>query len=285
MSVPFGAQASDVIAHVERDGAVVVDDFFDAAELAAINAEMDEAIAQHQPGARTGEQHRKKFHGRQTKRLTRLFGISPTFRRVLDDELIKAFADHFLLEPSGPYWLNSAQAIVRGPGEADQSLHRDNGNWPLFAELQKQLPQATVSFMFAMTEFSAQTGATRVVLRSHLPENYDLKPDLADAVPVDMSPGSVLMYLGSTLHAGGANVTADQWRRGIFLAFCLGWLVPSEVSILEYSLDMVREFSPRARQLLGFKGYEPGRRRGGRLWNIDYEDLGVVLGLDEADGE
>ena len=285
MSVPFGTQANDIIAHVERDGGVVVNDFFDPAELAAINTEMDDAIAGHQAGAQTGEQHRKKFHGPHTKRLTRLFGISPTFRRVLDDELIKTFADHFLLEPSGPYWLNSAQAIVRGPGEADQSLHRDNGNWPLFAELQKQLPEATVSFMFAMTEFTAQTGATRVVPRSHLPEHYDREADISTAVPIEMTAGSVLMYLGSTLHGGGANETSDQWRRGIFLAFCLGWLVPSEVSVLEYPLEMVREFSPRARQLLGFKGYEPGRRRGGRLWNIDYEDLGVALGLDEANGE
>ncbi len=277
-SLPFGTEPGDIIAQVECDGGVVVNDFFDATELAAINAEMDDAIAGHQPGARTGAGHRKKFHGTQTKRLTRLFGISPTFRRVLDDALIKAFADHFLLEPSGPYWLNSAQAMIRGPGEVDQSLHRDNGNWPLFAKLQNQLPEATVSFMFAMTPFTTQTGATRVVPRSHLPENYDREPDTNDGVTVEMAAGSVLMYLGSTLHAGGANVTSDQWRRGIFLAFCLGWLVPSEASVLEYPLETVREFSPRARQLLGFKGYEPGHRRGGRLWNIDYEDLGVVLG-------
>ena len=285
MSVPFGTKASDAISYVERDGGVVVNDFFDAAALAAINAEMDEAIAHRQAGARTGEQFRKKFHGLQTKRFTRLFGISPTFRRVLDDTLIKAFADHFLLEPSGPYWLNSAQAIVRGPGEADQTLHRDNGNWPLFASLQTQLPEATISFMFAMTDFSTETGATRVVPGSHRAENYDCEVERAEIVSVEMSAGSVFVYLGSTLHGGGANETSDEWRRGIFLAFCLGWLVPSEVSVLEYPLEMVREFSPRARQLLGFKGYEPGRRRGGRLWNIDYEDLGVVLGLDEANGE
>jgi ectoine hydroxylase-related dioxygenase (phytanoyl-CoA dioxygenase family) len=284
-SLPFGSKPSDIIAHVESDGGVIVSDFFDTGELTTINADMDDAIQRRQPGARTGGGHRKKFHGVHTKRLTRLFGISPTFRRVLDDALIKAVADHFLLEPSGPYWLNSAQAIVRGPGEANQALHRDNGNWPLFANLQKQLPEATVSFMFAMTEFNAQTGATRVVPRSHLPENYDREAHMADAVPVDMAAGSVLIYLGSTLHGGGANETPDQWRRGIFLAFCLGWLVPSEVSVLEYPLEMVRSFSPRARQLLGFKGYEPGRRRGGRLWNIDYEDLGVVLGFDEADSE
>ena len=281
-SVPFGSDVGDIIRHLERDGGVVVNDFFDTRELDAINRELDDAVSRHPAGARTGTRHLRKFHGQQTKRLTRLFDISPTFRRVLDDELVAAYADHFLLEAAGPYWLNSAQAIVRGPGEVEQFFHRDNGNWPVFGELQKQLPQATVSMMFALTEFTEKNGATRILPASHRPENYDKEPDPAAAIAVEMPAGSVVMYLGSTLHAGGANTTLDEWRRGIFLGFCLGWLVPSEASVLQYPLDLVREFSPRAQQLLGFKGYESGRWRGGRLWNIDYEDVALVLGLDES---
>jgi len=278
----MGEAPDKIVLQIERDGGAIVTDFFNVSEVKAINSEMNSAIDEHRPGARTGEEFRKEFHGKNTKRITRLFAISPTFRRVLDDPLLKAIADHFLLAPSGPYWLNSAQAIIRGPGEGVQTFHRDNGNWPVFAQLQQQLPQATVSFMFAMTPFTAATGATVVVPYSHLRENYERRFDLTKAIPVEMPAGSVFAYLGSTLHAGGANTTADQWRRGIFLAFCLGWLVPSEVSVLEYPLDMARGLSARGRQLLGFKGYEPGRGRGGKLWNIDYEDIGFKLGLDEV---
>ncbi len=273
--------AADLMPYIERDGGVIVTDFFGAESLATVNRELDDKVRTHHAGTDNGADHLRRFHGHQTKRFTRLFEMSPTFRRVLDDEMVKAFADRFLLQDGGPYWLNAAQAIVRGPGETLQAWHRDNGNWPAFNQLQPQLPQATVSLMFALTDFTEENGATRVFPGSHLPENYGQQYPLENAVTVEMPAGSVFMYLGGTLHAGGANTTNDQWRRGIFLGFCLGYLVPSEASPLQYPLDMVREWSPRAQQLLGFRGYEPGHIKGGRLWNIDYEDSARFLGLDD----
>ena len=271
---------TDVIPFIERDGGVILQDFFDPTTLTAINQELDDKVTRHHAGTDNGADHLRRFHGKQTKRFTRLFELSPTFRQVLDDATVKAFADHFLLEQGGPYWLNSAQAIVRGPGEELQAWHRDNGNWPAFNQLQPQLPQATVSLMFALTDFTERTGATRVFPGSHLPENYGQRYPLENAVTVEMPAGSVFLYLGGTLHAGGANTTADEWRRGIFLGFCLGYLVPSEASALQYPLEMVRNWSPRAQQLLGFRGYEPGHIKGGRLWNVDYEDTTRFLGLE-----
>jgi ectoine hydroxylase-related dioxygenase (phytanoyl-CoA dioxygenase family) len=69
-----------------------------------------------------------------------------------------------------------------------------------------------------------------------------------------MPRGSVVLYLGSTVHAGGANVS-NEVRIGINVDYVLGWLRQEENQYLTYSLDEVRGMPERIQRLLG---YEPG---------------------------
>ena len=91
-------------------------------------------------------------------------------------------------------------------------------------------------------------------------------------VPAEMAAGSAVIYLGSTVHAGGANTTADQWRRGMHLSFCLGWLRTEENQFLATPLDVVRTLPRESQELLGFAAHDAIAVGGGYLGTIDVQD-------------
>jgi ectoine hydroxylase-related dioxygenase (phytanoyl-CoA dioxygenase family) len=70
-----------------------------------------------------------------------------------------------------------------------------------------------------------------------------------------MQAGSALIYLGTAIHGGGANVTADQWRRGMFFGFVVGWLRTEENTFLTVPMDKARGMPERVQELLGYKAH------------------------------
>ena len=76
-----------------------------------------------------------------------------------------------------------------------------------------------ISTVWALSRFSEEVGATRVVIGSpSLPcGDYVSRPStrLEDSVPAVMPKGSVVIYLSSCLHGSGPNLTEDQERIGL----------------------------------------------------------------------
>ncbi len=70
-----------------------------------------------------------------------------------------------------------------------------------------------------------------------------------------MVAGSAVMYLGSTLHGGGANTTASESRRGMFMGFVLGWLRTEENFFLSTPIEAVRNMPERVQELLGYEAH------------------------------
>ena len=95
-------------------------------------------------------------------------------------------------------------------------------------------------------------------------------------MPAEMKPGDAVIYSGSVLHAGGANVTRDRWRLAMHRSFVVGWLTPEECSPLDYTTAELEECraSDHVRQVLGHRSYDPTHTRnapgqpggGGGLW-------------------
>jgi ectoine hydroxylase-related dioxygenase (phytanoyl-CoA dioxygenase family) len=71
-----------------------------------------------------------------------------------------------------------------------------------------------------------------------------------------MDAGDVLLFLGSTLHGGGANCSAAP-RTGMVVSYCLGWLKPYENQWLVYPPDVARGFSPELARLVGYQQHRP----------------------------
>jgi ectoine hydroxylase-related dioxygenase (phytanoyl-CoA dioxygenase family) len=89
---------------------------------------------------------------------------------------------------------------------------------------------------------------------SHLwPIDRKAKPE--EITQAEMSAGSALFYLGSTLHGGGTNTTSNEWRRGMFLGFVIGWLRTEENTFLTVPIDEVKKMPIRCQELLGYKAH------------------------------
>lgn len=126
--------------------------------------------------------------------------------------------------------MNTGQVMIIGPGEKAQWLHRDADNWPLI--LGPTAKPVTVSCMFALSEFTAENGATRVVPGSHKWDDFTRKAVDSEVTQAVMPAGSALIYSGTVLHGGGANTTNAEWREGMHLSFLVGWLTPEEAGCI-----------------------------------------------------
>ncbi len=271
-----GSALAQVIAHLEADGGVIVDDLVSPETLSQLNADLDAAVAATAAGTRHPGAATQRFWGAQTKRFTRLAWRSSTFATgVLCHPLLLDVADRLLLPAAADYWMNTGQMMVVGPGSRAQYLHRDADNWP--AMNRPGGFEVTISCMLALTDFTAEAGATRVVPTSHAWDDYSRRATPQETTQAVMPAGSGLIYTGRVLHGAGANATADEWRRGLHISYVLGWLTPEEAGPLGSPAETARDLPERAQRLLGWKSYDPGDDAA-RLWTVDYEDVPVGLG-------
>ena len=147
----------------------------------------------------------------------------------------------------------------------------------LFGQLAQQ-PRSDVERHIALDEITDAMGATRVIPGSHKWSITRIRVT-RKTVPAEMGRGDALVYLGKTVHGGGANVTEDSWRNAIHLSFLVGWLTPEESCPLDYTDDELRCHSPRVQRLLGHRSYDPRPTVGGGLWLRDVRKIEDVAGL------
>jgi Phytanoyl-CoA dioxygenase (PhyH) len=270
--LPATASADDLVAAVAEVGAAIVTDVVPAPTRDRIARDLAPWIEATAPGSRSGDREWESFHGPRTVRLNGLAAKSPSFVELAIHPTLLDWAERSLVPDGGAIQVNDTQAIVIGPGEVAQYLHRDQSGWPWFNGLLPDGPEVTVVAMVAMTDFTVGNGATRVVPFSHrrpdAPELFD--PGIAE--PAEMAAGSMLLFSGKTIHGGGANVTAGEHRVALHLSYLLGWLRPEEAHPYAIPLATAAAMPPRARELFGFGQYDPAPATGGRLWLVDFED-------------
>lgn len=260
------AEVSEILS---SDGAVIVEGAVDPDMLAGLNDDLDRFVDDLGVGLRNPAHDRMiEFFGESTVRFDGLPAKSSQFVEVLQLSLLQGVADIVLKPQCDDYLLNTAQLIEIRPGETAQRIHRDEDAWP---QVPGEKPQLEVEAMFALTDFTVANGATQVVPGSHLWEP-DRQPTADEITYAEMSAGSALVYLGSTLHGGGANTTNDQRRRGMFLGFVVGWLRTEENMFLTVPLEAARTMPVRVQELLGYKPHGP----------IGVVDVGTPMALLES---
>src|SRR5262249_42620888 len=108
--------------------------------------------------------------------------------------------------------------------------------------------------MWAVTDFTAENGATRLVPGSHRADRAPTMGEAPATIAAEMPKGSVLVYNGSLWHGGGGNRSPSR-RVGIAMNYCAGWIRQQENQQLGIPLEVARGFSPRLRKLCGFGLY------------------------------
>ena len=238
-----------VLSSLEHDGAVIVERYLDAADVARKKADLERVLATVPTG-------RNSFEGFDTQRIYALFAKT----RAFDQQAIDPFVLEVMEGLLGSDFLLSAPTGIRiGPGESAQSLHRDDTIYPL----PRPHDEVVVNMMWALDDFTEANGATRIVPGSH--RWVDERPDeTTPTVLAEMPAGSVLFFRGSVYHGGGANQT-DKPRLGTILEYVAGWLRPQENHVLAVPREVVRGLPQRLQELLGynihppFVGYVDGR--------------------------
>ena len=122
--------------------------------------------------------------------------------------------------------------------------------------------------IIALEEFTDENGSTRVVPGSHRWPR-DRQPDASEIAPAIMPAGSAVLYLGSTLHGGGANTSVQLQRRGLHLSYVVGWLRPEENNVLSTPREVARGLPRRAQELIGYSAHDAISEGGGYLGTVD----------------
>jgi ectoine hydroxylase-related dioxygenase (phytanoyl-CoA dioxygenase family) len=206
------------------------------------------------------------FYGARTKRFGSLLKRSTQVDKLVRHPAILQACERVLTPWCDRIALNLTQAIEIHPGALAQLPHRDQDMWggP------KGELEYLVNVMWPLSSFHYANGGTRLWPSSHLRQGESLLPEEESIVP-DLKPGDALLFLGSTLHGGGANVS-DAPRRGIIISYCLGWLKPFELQWLIYPPEMARTFDPELAALVGYAQHRPN------LGNVEGQCPSILLG-------
>jgi len=186
------------------------------------------------------------FLGHKTKRFGALLSRCASSRDLALFPLVLEVADQILRPYCARYRINYTGIMHIEPGETKQAVHRDTGFYPI----QNPAPPLTLSTMWAVTDFTEENGATRVIPGSHQwPDSRIPKPD--EVKIAEMPAGSVLLYVGNMLHGGGANNSTTS-RCGLNLVYALGWLRQEENQYLAVPVSEVKTFPPELQRLMGY---------------------------------
>jgi ectoine hydroxylase-related dioxygenase (phytanoyl-CoA dioxygenase family) len=206
------------------------------------------------------------FYGETTKRFGRLLARSERMAALVQHDVILGVVGEILSPWCDTIQLNVAQAIGVHPGAPAQLPHRDQDMWAG----PKGETEYLVNVIWPLTDFTADNGATLVWPRTHGTEALAESP-ATEPKPAAMTPGSALVFLGSTLHGAGENRSASV-RRGLVIGYSLGWLKPYENQWLAYPPAVARRFSPELAALVGYRQHRPN------LGNFEGRCPSILLG-------
>ena len=191
------------------------------------------------------------FYGERTKRFGRLLARSRAIASLALQPAILELAERVLGPWSDTIQLNVTQAIELHPGALAQFPHRDQDMWGG--------PKGTHEFLlnviWPLTPFTDDNGGTLLWPDSH--GKAALEENIAgNGICATADPGDAVIFLGSTLHGAGANLSTGL-RRGLVIGYSLGWLKPYENLWLAYPPDVARHFSPELAALAGYRQHRP----------------------------
>jgi len=235
------ASADEICAALADDGCVVVDN--------VVRPEvMDEIARELRPFAENTPLGPDDFSGRRTRRTGGLIARSPKSRELVMHPVVLG-ATAKMLGHATSFQLHLTQIISIGPGEPAQTIHRDQWAFDFFPFPRGYEVQCNT--IWAMTDFTAENGATRVIPGSN---HFDdkLRFTEADTEPAEMSKGSVLFYTGSIYHGGGAN-RSKEIRTGINITYNVSWLRQEENQYLSVPLEIARTLPVDLLRLMGYR--------------------------------
>jgi ectoine hydroxylase-related dioxygenase (phytanoyl-CoA dioxygenase family) len=238
--LPATATAADVADALEREGCAVVE------RLVPVTL-LDRARAELKPYLDATPVGPDEFSGHHTRRTGGLVARSETCREIVMHPLVLASVKA-VLKHATTFHLHLTQVIAIGPGGESQMIHRDQWAFDFFPFPTGYEVQCNT--IWAMTDFTEENGATRLIPGSHRLEG---RREFAqgDTDPAEMPAGSVLFYTGSLYHGAGANRSAAV-RYGLNITYAVSWLRQEENQYLSVPADVARGLPDPLLRLIGY---------------------------------
>jgi ectoine hydroxylase-related dioxygenase (phytanoyl-CoA dioxygenase family) len=209
------------------------------------------------------------FEGRKTTRIYNLLVHGQLYERIPLHPNVLPVVEQ-VLDPG--LLISSLSSIAIGSDEQAQPIHADDQLIPL----PKPHPPLICNTMWAITDFTEENGATRLCPGTHESDHSPNVLEHYDSIAAEMPKGSVLVWVGSLWHGGGANTTSQR-RVGIAMNYCAGFVRQQENQQLGIPLDIARRFPRRLQELCGYSIYN------GLIGHIDKQHPGKLLLGTESD--
>ncbi|WP_207303434.1 phytanoyl-CoA dioxygenase family protein [Komagataeibacter xylinus] len=238
--LPPTATPEEVVATLRKYGYAIVDDLASPELMDRITKEMQPYIDHTLYGA-------DNFIGKLTKRTGALIARSPAARELVMNNTATQVAKQFLHKAT-TVQLHLTQIISVFPGSPAQALHLDQIVWDFFPFPADYDVQCNI--LWAMTDYTEEMGATRVVPGSHLDDRT--KYDDSEAVPAVMRRGSALFYTGKVWHGAGANIS-EKIRQAINITYAVGWVRQEENQYLTTPVEIAKTLPDDLLKLMGYQ--------------------------------
>ena len=231
---------SVVCDHLRRFGYAIV-------ERLADDAALDQLAAESKPYVESSARGRDQYDGQFTRRTGALIARCPSVRSLVMNPTVLGVVGRFL-DQATTFQLHLTQLITIEPGESDQKLHRDQMAFDFFPFPDDYHVQCNT--MWALTEFTAGNGATRIQPGTSAMSDEDAAA--VELIQAEMPRGSVLFYDGKVLHSGGAN-SSDDARQGVNITYAVGWVRQEENQFLACPPEVARTLDDDLLRLMGYQ--------------------------------
>ena len=217
--LPRTTDADEAAANIQKHGYVIVDELVPPATMDRLEAELDPYLEKSAYGAIPG------FDGLHTRRTGSLIARSPLVRELVMNDLVLGVVKKVLARAQ-LVQLSLTEVIALSPGAEAQFIHRDELLFDAYPFDNSY--EVYCNTLWAMTDYTEEMGATRIVPGSHRLES-DLQFAPEDTIAAEMSRGSVLIYSGKLYHGGGEN-KSDRVRKALDLGYAVGWVRQEETN-------------------------------------------------------